>query len=70
MDSLWIRLVGNMWVKEWNLLRTTRRKRGPTTPSFKAKTKCIPLCVRRSIFTHKATNSEINSITSVYYNIA
>jgi hypothetical protein len=37
------------------------------TPGFKAKTKCIPLCVLGSIFTHKVTNSEINSITSVYY---
>jgi hypothetical protein len=37
------------------------------TPSFKAKTKCIPLCVPGSRFTHKVTNSEINSITSVYY---
>jgi hypothetical protein len=33
------------------------------TPSFKAKTECIPLCVLGSSFTHKA----INSITSVYY---
>jgi hypothetical protein len=37
------------------------------TPRFKAKTKCIPLCVPGSIFTHKATNSELNSITNVYY---
>jgi hypothetical protein len=37
------------------------------TPSFKVKTECIPLCVLGSIFTHKITNSEINSITSVYY---
>jgi hypothetical protein len=37
------------------------------TPGFKAKTKCIHLCVSGSIFTHKVTNSEINSITSVYY---
>jgi hypothetical protein len=29
VDSLWIRLVGNEWVKEWTLLRTTRHKRGP-----------------------------------------
>jgi hypothetical protein len=28
MDSLRIRLVGNEWVKEWTLLRTTRHKRG------------------------------------------
>jgi hypothetical protein len=27
--SLEIRLVGNEWVREWTLLRTTRRKRGP-----------------------------------------
>jgi hypothetical protein len=40
------------------------------TPSFKAKTECIPLCVPRSSFTHKANNSEINSITSVYYIIS
>jgi hypothetical protein len=26
--------------------------------------------VSGSIFTHKATNSEINSITSVYYNVS
>jgi hypothetical protein len=37
------------------------------TLSFKAKTKCILLCVPGSSFTHKATNSEINSISSVYY---
>jgi hypothetical protein len=29
VDSLGIRLVGNEWVREWTLLRTTRRKRGP-----------------------------------------
>jgi hypothetical protein len=40
------------------------------TPSFKAKTECIPLCVPGSIFTHKVINSEINSITSVYYNVS
>jgi hypothetical protein len=28
VDSLEIRLVGNEWVREWTLLRTTRRKRG------------------------------------------
>jgi hypothetical protein len=38
--------------------------------SFKVKTECIPLCVPGSIFTHKATNSEIDSITSVYYNVS
>jgi hypothetical protein len=37
------------------------------TPSSKAKTEYIPLCVSGSSFTHKAINSEINSITSVYY---
>jgi hypothetical protein len=37
------------------------------TPSFWAKTECIPLCVPGLSFTHKATNSGINSITSVYY---
>jgi hypothetical protein len=40
------------------------------TPNFKVKTECIPLCVPGSIFTHKATNSEINSITNVYYNLS
>jgi hypothetical protein len=29
VDSLQIRLVGNEWVKEWTLLRTTRHKWGP-----------------------------------------
>jgi hypothetical protein len=29
VDSLGIRLVGNEWVREWTLLRTTRRKRWP-----------------------------------------
>jgi hypothetical protein len=28
VDSLGIRLVGNEWVREWTLLRTTRCKRG------------------------------------------
>jgi hypothetical protein len=37
------------------------------TPSFKAKTECIPLCVPGSIFTHKVINSEIYSIANVYY---
>jgi hypothetical protein len=37
------------------------------TPSFKVKTECISLCVLESSFTHKTTNNEINSITSVYY---
>jgi hypothetical protein len=37
------------------------------TPSFYSKTECIPLCVPGSSFTHKATNSGINNITSVYY---
>jgi hypothetical protein len=40
---------------------------GGVTPSFKAKTECIPLCVPGSRFTHKVINSEINSITSIYY---
>jgi hypothetical protein len=40
------------------------------TPSFKGKTECILLCVPGSIFTHKAINNEINSITSVYYNVS
>jgi hypothetical protein len=26
LDSLQIRLVGNEWVKEWTLLRTTRNR--------------------------------------------
>jgi hypothetical protein len=29
VDSLWIHLVGNEWVREWTLLRTTRHKTGP-----------------------------------------
>jgi hypothetical protein len=29
VDSLGIRLVGNEWVREWTLPRTTWRKRGP-----------------------------------------
>jgi hypothetical protein len=29
VDSLRICLIGNEWVREWTLLRTTRRKRGP-----------------------------------------
>jgi hypothetical protein len=29
VDFLWIRLVGNEWVKEWTLLRTTQCKSGP-----------------------------------------
>jgi hypothetical protein len=29
VDSLWICLAGNEWVKDWTLLRTTWRKRGP-----------------------------------------
>jgi hypothetical protein len=29
VNSLGIRLDGNEWVREWTLLRTTRRKRGP-----------------------------------------
>jgi hypothetical protein len=37
------------------------------TPNFMAKTECIPFCVLGSSFTHKATTSEINSITSIYY---
>jgi hypothetical protein len=28
VDSLGIRLVGNEWVREWTLMRTTWRKRG------------------------------------------
>jgi hypothetical protein len=40
------------------------------TPSFKFKIECIPLCVLGSSFTHKVANSEINSITNVYYIIS
>jgi hypothetical protein len=29
LDSQWVRFVGNERVKEWTLLRTTWRKRGP-----------------------------------------
>jgi hypothetical protein len=29
VDSVGIRLVGNEWVREWTLLRTTQRRRGP-----------------------------------------
>jgi hypothetical protein len=29
VDSPGIRLVGNVWGREWTLLRTTRHKRGP-----------------------------------------
>jgi hypothetical protein len=43
------------------------RKGYCVTQSFKAKTECTPLCVPGSSFTHKATSSEMNSITSVYY---
>jgi hypothetical protein len=41
--------------------------RAVVTLSFKAKIECISLCVSTSIFTHKATNSEINSMINVYY---
>jgi hypothetical protein len=37
------------------------------TLSFKVKTEYISLCVLESSFTHKAINSEINSISSIYY---
>jgi hypothetical protein len=52
---------------QWRELDDSSTRWGNVTPSFKAKTKCIHLCVTGSSFTHKATNSEINSITSVYY---
>jgi hypothetical protein len=29
VESLWIHLVGNEWVKKWTLLRTTQCKKGP-----------------------------------------
>jgi hypothetical protein len=48
-------------------VQSTLGLRPMVTPNFKAKTECIPPCVPGSIFTHKVTNSEINSITSVYY---
>jgi hypothetical protein len=35
--------------------------------NFKIKTECISLYVSGLSFTHKEINSEINSITSVYY---
>jgi hypothetical protein len=37
------------------------------TPSFKTKIEYIHLCMPGSSFTHKVTNSEINSINSIYY---
>jgi hypothetical protein len=40
------------------------------TPSFNVKIECISLCVSVSSFTYKSTNSEINSITSIYYIIS
>jgi hypothetical protein len=36
------------------------------TLSFKVKIECIPLCVLGSNFTHKMTNSEMNSKTNVF----
>jgi hypothetical protein len=51
----------------WLLSFLTEGRGGHVTHSFKAKTESIPLCVPRSSFTRKVTNSEINSITSVYY---
>jgi hypothetical protein len=40
---------------------------GGVTPTFMAKIDCMPLCVSGSSFTDKATDNEINTITSVYY---
>jgi hypothetical protein len=39
------------------------------TPNFKVKIECIFLCMSKSSFTHKAINSEINSIINIYYKI-
>jgi hypothetical protein len=36
-------------------------------PVLRPKLNAFPLCVSGSCFTQKPTNSEINSITSVYY---
>jgi hypothetical protein len=36
-------------------------------PVSRPKMNALPLCVPGSSFTYKVTNSEINSITSVYY---
>jgi hypothetical protein len=43
-----------------------RHRRSNFLYCFKAKTKCIPLCVPGSSFTHKVTNSEIIGKTSVF----
>jgi hypothetical protein len=40
---------------------------GVVIADFKTKTECTPLCMPGSSFTHKATNSGINNITSIYY---
>jgi hypothetical protein len=45
---------------------TPTGSKADVTHSFKTKTECISLCVLRSSFTHKATNSKINNIISVY----
>jgi hypothetical protein len=37
------------------------------TPCFKAKIECNTSMCARISFTHKVINSEINSITNVYY---
>jgi hypothetical protein len=39
----------------------------PCHTQFLGQTECITLCVPGSSFTHKATNSGTNNITSVYY---
>jgi hypothetical protein len=39
----------------------------PCHTQFLGQIECITLCVPGSSFTHKATNSGINNITSVYY---
>jgi hypothetical protein len=68
---------GGIYRSEWDLHRLGEVGLAPgggrpagVTPSFKAKTECIPFFVPGSNFTHKVINSEINSITSVYYIIS
>jgi hypothetical protein len=55
--------VSSIQRKESNFFSNLYRE--PVTPSFKAKTECIPLCVLGSSFTIKETKSEINNISSV-----
>jgi hypothetical protein len=63
-------VLGDFLGDTWHFCRAHWRKSKSSlsvTPSFKAKTECVPLSVPGSSFTHKGTSSEINSITSVYY---